>query len=91
MSVFSDAIIQVLREMDPPTEQMQTGVSGVREDEELIRSVSRIVEAVAMRARQAAWDSAWEEESDTETIWINGDWHYIDTPTAQDWLVSRVI
>ena len=32
-----------------------------------------------------------EAESVTETIWINGDWHYIDTPTAQDWLVSRVI
>ena len=32
-----------------------------------------------------------EAESVTETIWINGDWHYIDTPIAQDWLVSRVI
>jgi len=42
-------------------------------------------------ARVAAWDSAWEGESDEETIWINGEWHYIDTPTAQDWLVSRVI
>jgi hypothetical protein len=39
----------------------------------------------------ARWDSAWEPESDEETIWINGEWHYIDTPTAQDWLVSRVI
>ena len=42
-------------------------------------------------ARAAAWDSAWEPESDEETIWINGEWYYIDTPTAQDWLVSRVI
>ena len=42
-------------------------------------------------ARVAAWDSAWEGESDEETIWINGEWYYIDTPTAQDWLVSRVI
>ena len=42
-------------------------------------------------ARAAAWDSAWEGEVDTETIWINGEWHYIDTTIAQDWLERGIV
>ena len=76
-----------LREEDDDSD-MDTAEDDWESASEAESDAARISERLA---RPAAWDSAWEPESDEETIWINGEWHYIDTPTAQDWLVSRVI
>ena len=83
---LEDIIIQVLSEMGTLTDIMKLGVSTAR-DEELVRWIA---DAVAMRSRQAARDSASVEKSDTPTEQMQIDVEHVRDGELVRWIVDAV-